>query len=205
MLSIIIRRRWLYLFLIILCGVGLLWMGFLEIPTRVFKKEKAAVVQSVEGSPAPPPAGQITDKTAGLPTGQTISPAAAPKEDFFIEYRLDRERTRGRQIELLREIINSSQASEQARQKAQEELLVISGRLGKEMELEHLLRARGYRDATVCIEEKGITVIVQPGSDQGQGKPPAKITPEDITKICEMVSRGTGVGEQNIIVIPKTQ
>lgn len=206
MLSIIIRRRLLYLVLTILFGAGLLWVGFLEIPTKLLKREKAVAVQNIELLPAPRLTGQTAGVTIGPTSGQTVQPAAAQKDnlDFFIEYRLDRERMRGRQIELLREIINSSAASDQARQKAQEELLVITNKLAREMELEHLIRAKGYQDATVCIEEKGVTVIVQPGPGQGQGKAPAKITPEDITKICEVVSWGTGVGEQNIIVIPKT-
>lgn len=204
MLSIIIRRRLLYLVLAVLFGAALISVGFLEIPTKLLKREKAVAVQNVEWKPAPRPDSQSAGATTGLTPGQAVQPAIAQKEDFFIEYRLDRERTRGRQIELLREIINSSAASEQARQKAQEELLAITDKLAREMELEHLLRARGYRDATVCIEGKGVTVIVQPGPGQGQGKAPAKITPEDIAKICEVVSWGTGVGEQNVIVIPKT-
>lgn len=204
MLSIIIRRRLLYLALAIFFGAALLCAGFLEIPSKLLKREKAVAVQNVEWKPAPQPDGQTAGATTGLASGQAVQPAIDQKEDFFIEYRLDRERTRGRQIELLREIINSSTASEQARQKAQEELLAITNKLAREMELEHLIRAKGYRDATVCIEEKGVTVIVQPGPGQREGKAPAKITPEDITKICEVVSWGTGVGEQNIIVIPKT-
>lgn len=206
MFSIIIRKRFLYLLLAILIGTGLLFSGLLEIPAKILKKERTVAVQNTGLQPAPRPASPVAPGNRGE---ITVSPTQAKTQltiserndlDFFIEYRLDRERTRGRQIELLREIINSPTASEQARQKVQEELLAISGKLAKEMELEHLIRAKGYQDATVCIEEKGVTVVVQPA----KGQTPQKITPEDITKICEVVSWGTGVGEQNIVVIPKT-
>jgi len=134
-------------------------------------------------------------------TPPSLQPIETKKNDldFFIEYRLDRERTRGRQIELLREIINSPLANEQTRKKAQEEILAISDKLSKEKELEHLIRAKGYQEATICIAEKGVTVIVQPVQNESN-----KITPEEMTKICEVISWGTGFGEQNIIVISKT-
>lgn len=185
MYSIVIRRRLLCLALAVLLGAGLLFAGLLGIPAGMLKKERAVAVES-----------------AGLKDVPEIAKSRVNPEDsldFFIEYRLDRERTRGRQIELLKEIINSPTAGEQARKKAQEDLLAISDKLSRETELEHLLRAKGYRDASVLIEERGVTVIVLPPP----GEPAAKITPADITKICEVVSWGTGVGEQNILVIPK--
>lgn len=198
MLTVIVRKRLLYLFFFVFLGAGLLFAGLFEIPSKLLKKEKAAAVESVQLERAFSPPPQSAPGAAG-PSSRAIT-ADKNNLDFFIEYRLDRERSRGRQIELLREIINSPSASEQARKKAQEELLAISQKLAKETELEHLIRAKGYQDATVCIEGKGVTVIVQPL----KGKEPAKISAEDVARICEVVSWGTGVGEQNIIVIPKT-
>ncbi|MGB9846315.1 MAG: SpoIIIAH-like family protein [Desulfotomaculales bacterium] len=188
MYSLVLNRKILYLVLAVLMGAGLLFAGILGVPAGMLKKEGGSVaVESVGWGFAPE--AEITrndqEKERNL--------------DFFIEYKLERERTRGRQIELLREIINSPATSEQARQKAQEDLMAISSKLSKETDLEHLLRARGYQDALVCIEDRGVTVIVLP-----PGNPAAKITPEDIAKICEVISWGTGVGEQNIFVIPKT-
>lgn len=197
MYSIIVRKRFLWLLLIILSGLGLLIGGFLEIPSQLWKKEKTVTVPGGEDASGPVTAlSQDGEKNTAPPR---LTAAEKNNLDFFIEYRLDRERTRGRQIELLREILNNHAASAQARQRAQEELLAITNKLAKEMELEHLLRAKGYQDATVCIADQRVTVIVQPGRSEAS----AKLSPEDVTRICEIVSWGTGVGEQNIVVIPK--
>ncbi|MGQ9823407.1 MAG: SpoIIIAH-like family protein [Desulfotomaculales bacterium] len=187
MYSLVLNRKILYLVLAVLMGAGLLCAGIFGLPAGMPKKEGFVAVESAgrEFAPEAEIARKNQEKEHDL--------------NFFIEYKLERERTRGRQIELLREIINSPATSEQARQKAQEDLMAISSKLSKETDLEHLLKARGYQDALVCIEDRGVTVIVLP-----QGNPAGKITPEDVAKICEVISWGTGVGEQNIFVIPKT-
>jgi len=190
LLSIFIRRRLLYLFLAICLGLALLSVGIFRLPGQILHKERALSVQGSEiHSSSQPAAGPDQD----APASQSQAKINESDPDFFIEYRIERERTRGRQIELLREIIDNPTASEEARKKAQEELLVLSDKMAKEMELEHLIRAKGYRDASVCIEEKGATVVLQTNT----------IVPEDVTKICEVVAWGTGLGEQNIMVIPK--
>jgi stage III sporulation protein AH len=190
LISIIVQRRLFYFLLAVFLGVVLLIAGVFKIPGQLIKKDREISVQ-----------GENINLSSQSPAGpdksvSALQPQAKIDEgdtDFFIEYRIERERTRGRQIELLREIINNTDASEQARKKAQEELLVLSGKMAKETELEHLIRAKGYRDASVCIEERGVTVVLQTDN----------IIPEEITRICEVISWGTGVGEQNIMVIPK--
>lgn len=190
MVSIIVHRRLFYFLLAIFLGAALVSVGIFKISGQLIKKDRKIAVQGENiNFSTQTPAGP--DKSVLTPQPQAKINEGDP--DFFIEYRIERERTRGRQIELLREIINNAEASEQARKKAQEELLVLSGKMAKETELEHLIRAKGYRDASVCIEEKGVTVVLQTDN----------IIPEEITRICEVISWGTGVGEQNIMVIPK--
>ncbi len=129
-------------------------------------------------------------------TGDPADSGAVPagKDGFFVEYRLQREKARGRQIELLREIINSPAAAGDTRQLAQEQLLGLSRSVTGEARVENLLKARGYREAVAFVDQKGVTVVVESSG----------LTPAEEAKIIELVSRETGFGEQSIVVIPKS-
>lgn len=196
MFSLIVRRRTLYLILVVLSGFAVLASGWLDISGKSTKKENVKTINTATSglnekrNNSDQSGGPIIldiEQNPGIKSNQGES-------EFFIEYRLDRERTRGQQVELLREIINNPASSSQTRQQAQERLLAISNKLAKEIEIEHLIRARGFKDSTVCLEENGVTVIVQA----------ANLSPQDTANICEVVSWGTGVGEQNIVIIPKS-
>ncbi|MTI79973.1 MAG: SpoIIIAH-like family protein [Firmicutes bacterium] len=155
--------------------------------------------------------GKVGSDITAVPTATTIEevepekPAEKPelvetqqqeeqdKDSFFIEYRLERERTRGQQVEWLREIINNPNAEGETRKKAQEKLYVITQNIGKEMEMESLIRAKGFKDAVVLLQDKVATVVVQVDN----------LTTEQAAKIADLVSRNTGIPMSNIVIIPK--
>ncbi|MHB8157550.1 MAG: SpoIIIAH-like family protein [Desulfocucumaceae bacterium] len=156
-------------------AVGLFWTE-----SQGNKVEYAANIKDVSG----------LQKTAGTEKGQ---PAANSKEEFFVEYRLQRERTRGQQIELLKDVVNSPASAEDTRKSAQEQLLGISKGITREANVENLLKARGYKDAVVCVDPRSVTVVVDSRA----------LSSAEETKIMELVSKETGFGEQGIILIPK--
>lgn len=112
---------------------------------------------------------------------------------FFVDYRMERERSRGQQIALLREIIDNPNSGGETRKKAQEQMLGLSQGLEKEVEVENLIRAKGYQDAVLFLEGKAVTVVVQAKS----------LNQEDALRIADLVSRNTNVGPQNIVIVPK--
>ncbi|MFZ5644056.1 MAG: SpoIIIAH-like family protein [Bacillota bacterium] len=115
------------------------------------------------------------------------------KEAFFVEYRLEREKSRSRQIEILREIVNNPSSSSETRKSAQDQLMAISKSISKEVRVENLLRAKGYKDAVACIDTRGVTVVLESGG----------MNSTEEARVIEMVSKETGFGEQGIIIIPK--
>jgi len=70
--------------------------------------------------------------------------------------------------------------------------MTISENISMEMELESLIRAKGFVDAVVYLKDNNATVVVKSGA----------VTPEEAARICDLVSRGTGMSEQNIVIIP---
>ena len=123
-----------------------------------------------------------------------VTEAPAARENFFIEYRLERERTRGKQMEILREIIANPATAQEGRDVAQKNLLAIGEFMAGELELESMLKAKGFDDVAVYLKETGATVIVQAN----------QLSPGEAGRIMDLVVRETGLGQEKIIIIPKS-
>ncbi len=117
-------------------------------------------------------------------------PAAEPEGNFFVEYRLEREMSRGRQVELLKTVAQDPGAGETQRAAAQERLLQITRDLERETSLENILRAKGFRDAAVFFQENRATVVV-----------PNLTSEEQATGIINLVVRGAGIMPEDVTVI----
>lgn len=89
--------------------------------------------------------------------------AKAEVMSFFAEYRMERERTRSKQIELLREIISQT-AEGKAREAASLRLINISEDMEKEMKAENLVKSSGYQECVVIIQARITTVVLQADS-----------------------------------------
>ncbi|MDD4599758.1 MAG: SpoIIIAH-like family protein, partial [Negativicutes bacterium] len=74
---------------------------------------------------------------------EQVIPVVSP--DFFIEYRLERDKIRSERSDLLRESIKSA-ANDDARQKAQDVMLKMVMEKQRETEIESLVKARGFAD-----------------------------------------------------------
>lgn len=193
MRSVLIRKRTLSLIILSLAGLFLLFLGWRG---DLLDKKAAQPGLQVSG-----PSGQghgYENSEPGTLAGQAGNEqvrAAAPDDgsDFFVEYRLERERTRGQRVEWLREVINNSSSSAETRDKAQDHLLSISRNMEKEVELENLLRAEGFRDAAVFVDERAVNVVVAA----------EKISAEEKARAADLAARRTGVDRANISVIAR--
>lgn len=112
------------------------------------------------------------------------------KDNFFVDYRLDREINRSRQLELLREIAADKATDEATRKRVQERLLLLSEQMGKEARLEKILEAKGFREAIVVLEEEGVTVIV-----------PGPVDPEKVNTITALVYHTLGVPQEQVVTL----
>lgn len=145
----------------------------------------------------PPAVVEVGKDQAQNPSGDKNSgdnvKREVKKNQFFVEYRLERDRTRSQQIELLRDIVNNQNSPEKTREEAQRRLLAISQAIDTEMRLENLIRAENFKDAVVFIQEKSTTVIVQT----------PVLTPMDKERLTQIAVRVTGHKAEDVVVIPK--
>ncbi|MFZ5898568.1 MAG: SpoIIIAH-like family protein [Bacillota bacterium] len=116
------------------------------------------------------------------------------EKDFFVEYRMERERSRSRQVELLKDITSDPNAGQEAREKAQARLLEISRDMEREVSIENILRARGFGDAVVFFQGEMVTVVL-----------PCRLTEEQTASVINIVSRGASAASENVMVITGVQ
>jgi stage III sporulation protein AH len=145
------------------------------------KEEEGTVVTEETGSVSGKP-------PIGIKGEQTSS-----DDDFFANYRLDRERVRGHQVELLQEVINDPNSDAGMRKEAQDRLIQISERMDKELQLEALIKAKGFTEAALFIQPESATAILEKDG----------MAESDVAVVADMISRVTGYKLEDIVVIPK--
>lgn len=106
------------------------------------------------------------------------------------EAKLNREQTRSKAKELLLEIINNENLSEDAKKDAIGKMLTMTENMEKESAAETQLAAKGFADSIVNISDNSIDVTVSSGA----------LTDTQRTQIEDIIMRKTGC-ELNEIVI----
>ncbi|KAB2951675.1 SpoIIIAH-like family protein [Heliorestis acidaminivorans] len=140
--------------------------------------------------PAQEQGQQQSSANDGLPKALSDLQGSLQNHNFFAEYRIERERNRSQQIELLREIVNNSHSADSTRQEAQETLLSMTDLMRKELEAEKIIIAQGHQDAVVLIQPESVSVVVSKES-----------TDDSKSKIIDIVSSITGRAPSAIAIM----
>ena len=112
-------------------------------------------------------------------------------KDFFVEYRLQRDRVRSKEIERLNQFMDNPNTSEKAIEEAEEKLLEIITIMEKEMIIENLVRANGFEDALFFYREDSANIIIKN----------KELTEAEVSQIAEIIYDNTGTPMSNIKVI----
>jgi len=114
-------------------------------------------------------------------------------EDFFATYRMDRDRVRGQQVELLQSVVDDPNSDAAMRKEAQARLLEISKSMDQELQLEALIKAKGFSEAAIFIQPKSATAILEKEN----------LSEVEVTAVADIISRVTGHNLEDIVVIPR--
>jgi stage III sporulation protein AH len=136
---------------------------------------------------------EINGTVNDLDLSKVEEEAKENNKNFFVEYRIERDQARSEQINLLREMINNPNSDKKLKTKAQSQLLDITNNIEQEMEIESLVRARGYQDGIAFIHNNSVEVIVAAG----------ELDQSDVAKIGNIVTNTTEVSLDNITIIEK--
>lgn len=142
---------------------------------------------------APQTAADLTALEEAIPVAAVGVRAKESASEFFAQFRMERDRVRGQQLELYREIVNNPQSAENMRSEAQQRLFALTQDMEKELKSENLLVARGYAEAVVFLQPQGVTAVVLS----------PKFTEEQKRSVVNLVSRTLGCKEEAVSVIAR--
>ena len=103
----------------------------------------------------------------------TPTDTANVTETFFASYRNDREATRESEFLYLDAIITSETSSAEAKKAAEEQKLDLVERMEKELQIEALIKSKGFEDAIITMSDTGGSVVV--GAAEMPAAQPAQI------------------------------
>lgn len=119
--------------------------------------------------------------------GQNIqfsSEAMQPRlqgQNYFVNYRLQREQSRQEEKTMLSAVLNSNIAA--TKEEAQNKWLQLTTRISKEDEIENLLKIKGFQDAVAEVAPSSVNVFICAPS----------LMPNEISVIQNIVQRVTAV------------
>lgn len=106
--------------------------------------------------------------------------ASKAANDFFAQAQLEREITRGKVTDSLKEISEDQNATQEVKAKAYEQMVQISGNLEKEMKIETMVKEKGFDDVFALFADDGSIDIVVKSPN---------LTSSDVAKITDIVTR----------------
>lgn len=111
---------------------------------------------------------------------------------FFETYRVDRDASREQQSLYYKAILESQNATEEAKTQAQTNLDSLAGTSKKELALESLILAKGFEDVVVSFTENYVNVMVKA----------KELTEAEVAQIVDVVQKQTQKSIDNIKIIP---
>lgn len=120
---------------------------------------------------------------------------ASSTSSFFVEYRFDRENSRKKEIEYIQDIVENPKSEVEMKNEAQAQLLELASNMEKELNIEGLLKAKGFKDSIVIFNKDYVSVIVEK----------SELVSEEVAQILDIVKRESGKAAENIKIIPTSQ
>lgn len=129
------------------------------------------------------------------PVDPTDGAAAAQDgaQDYFATSRLTREQARDEAVSTLKELSESEQADQAAKEEAAAQISALADDQVAEANIESLIRAKGYVDAVVMIGDGSVNVVVAP--------PDGGLQATDVTVIKDIVVSETGAAAGQIKIV----
>lgn len=119
--------------------------------------------------------------------------ASMSSKNYFVEYRLSRDKLRANLVDRLDGIINNTNTNENVREEAQREIIKLGNISEKELQMEGLIKGKGYQDALVFLTEEDAKVVVSIED----------LKEQDMVKILEIVHTETNYDTSNIKIMKK--
>lgn len=134
------------------------------------------------------------EEQAEAEVGDTVMVGSSVDVGLVSEAKVTREQTRSRNKEILMELINSTNITDEQKQGAIDEMVEMTDIAEKELAAETLLSAQGFNDVVVSINESSADVVVSN----------TQVSDAERAQIEDIVKRKTGIEAANITITPVT-
>lgn len=134
--------------------------------------------------------GNIDNNISDDATVPVVSMSKTATENYFTSARRDRDSSRSEAEELLTQIAEDDEATADAKAQAREKLKTHAENIQKEGDIESLVKAKGYSDCIVFIDESEIRIIVK-AEKLDEGK---------VSQITEVVTSKTDFKPSQIVI-----
>lgn len=131
---------------------------------------------------------------AGADAGEAVLASSNVGIGLVSEAKVTREQTRSRNKEILMELINSTNITDEQKQSAIDEMVQMTDVAEKELAAETLLTAQGFDEVVVSINDSCADVVVSS----------AQVSDAQRAQIEDIVKRKTGIEASNITITPVT-
>jgi len=139
-----------------------------------------------------PITAEVSDTTGDGAAVFVSAEATQEGSQFFAEAKLDREQSRAKQKDILTEMMNNENVSQNQKDKCGDNMLQLQERIEKETAAEAMIEAKGFKEAYVRIDEETVDVVVDKES----------LTDAEVAQIEDIVKRKTGCEADQIRINP---
>ena len=115
------------------------------------------------------------------------------ENDYFTATALNRQQSRDEAIDVLKLVVESEEASQEAKAQANAKIAKIATDIQNETNIETLVKAKGFEDCVAVISDNAVSVIVS--CEQLQAA--------DAAQILAIVYDTTGIEPENVSIINK--
>ena len=115
--------------------------------------------------------------------GAAVFVNSSTDTSYFVQAKLDREQSRAKQKDMLNEMLNNEKATSEQKNEATTAMLQIQQRIEKENAAEDMLKAKGFSEVYVRIDDDTVDVVVDK----------EKLTDAEIAQIEDTIKRKTGL------------
>ena len=129
----------------------------------------------------------ITAETTGDGAAVYVS-ANGNDSAYFAEAKLNREQSRAKEKDILTEMLNNENITEEQKAKCTESMLLLQERMEKESAAEAMIQSKGFKQAYVRMDNETVDVVVDA----------VKLTDKDVAQIEDIVQRKTGMSADKI-------
>lgn len=185
-MAFLIKKRTLMIIFFIIIFILAVYLMFNENHSKVVLKEKTDTydIKKVSEDINDDKIDEVISNHTKTENGES---------DFFIDYKLERDRLRSQEADYLRELINNPNATQQSKDKAQQDLINLSQKVEKEMIVENLIKAKGFEDAVLFLSNNNANIVIKA----------EKLSKKEVAQITDIVTKTTEIPIDKVTIIER--